>query len=275
MKNTLNILSVLIFALMVSPLWAGEIVEITEKDLKNQNAAESTMQFLFADKFMKMTGQDDTDMIFNNETKTMLIISHADKSYMTFDQNTVSDVQSSIQSAMEQALANVPPEQRAMVEEMMKSRMGGMGGMPNTGAPAPVEITMPKIEFRETSRSDTVSGYDCTYYESFENDQKDGEHCIATWSELGVGDNIQNSFTAMAEMMEGFLEQVSQMSGAKTENNMLTYLKDMEGYPVLSRQFSNGEAVRESRLSSIAEKDFDDSEFMPPSGYNEQSLMGN
>lgn len=275
MKNTLKLLSPLILMLTSSPLWAGEIVEITEIDLKNQNAPESIMQFLFSDKFMKMKGQDDTDMIFNNETKTMLIVSHADRSYMTFDQNTVSDMQSSIQSAMEQALANVPPEQRAMVEEMMKNRMGGMGGMPNMGAPAPVEIEMPKIEFRETSRSDTVNGYDCTYYDSFENNQKDGEHCIATWAELGVSNNIQNSFTSMAEMMEGFLEQFRQMSGSNAENNMLTYLKDMEGYPVLSRQFSNGEAVRESRLSSIAEQDFDDSEFMPPSGYSEQTLMGN
>lgn len=275
MKKITFLISILLCSIFTSPLSAGEIVEISEKDLKNPNAAISTMRFLFSENFMKMTGEDGSDMIFNSDEKNMLIISHPDKSYTTFDQNTVSNVKSEIDKAMEQALAQVPPEQRAMVEQMMQNRMGGMSGMPNMGGQAPVEITMPKIEFRETNRSDTINGYDCQYYESFEDGQKDGEHCVASWSELGVSDNIQNSFTAMAEMMEGFLEQFRQMSGTNAENNMLAYLKDMEGYPVLSRQYSGGEAVRESRLSSIITEDIDPAAFLAPDGYREQNLMGN
>ncbi len=258
-----------LFCLITSPLYADEIVEITERNLNDPNASENTIRFMFADGLMKMSGQDDTDMIFNSENKVITVISHSDKSYMTFDQDTVSNVQSDIQAAMEQALAQVPPEQRAMVERMMQGNMGGLGGM---GGPSPIEVEMPKIEIRETSRTDTINGYDCTYFESYEDNQKEGDHCVATWSELGVSDNIQHSFNAMAEMMEGFLEQLGSMTGGEVDSNVLAYLKDMEGYPVLSRQYSNGQAESESILSSIVEQDLDESEFSPPEGYSQQSM---
>lgn len=269
MNNNMILYIILMCSIVVSAVSAGEVVEITEKNLKDPNASENTIRFLFSENLMKMSGDDDSDMIFNSEDKNMLIISHPDKSYMTFDQNTVSDVKSEIDKAMEQALAQVPPEQRAMVEQMMKQRMSGMGG------PSPIEVAMPKIEIRQTTRSDEINGYNCRYYESYQDGQKEGEHCVATWSELGVSDNIQNSFSSMAEMLESFLQEISKMTGGDVESNILAYMNEIEGYPVLSRQFSNGEATRESILSSIENKDIDPAEFMAPSGYRQQSMMGN
>ncbi len=251
---------------------AGEIVEIITKKLNSPNAQGEVMQFLFSDGLMKMKdGNNDGEMVFNSNDQNMMVISHSDKSYMMFDQQTGATVKNEMEKAMEQALAQVPPEQRAMVEQMMKQRMQGMGGaqMPQMQQAAP-----PKTEIRKTSRGETINGYDCTYYEAYKNNQKESEYCVATWSELGASDNMKQSFEGMSEFMKGFLGQFKEMSPMQMDDNPFNYMNEIGGFPVLNRQFSNGQATEESTLSSITEQDIDSATFAAPAGYQQRSLMG-
>ncbi len=262
------IFSVLIITLFSNPGIAGEVIKVINKDLGDPEAKEETMQFLFSDGFMKMTDGDDSEMIFDSSAKNMTVITHSDKSYMIFDQTTASSVKSEMEKAMEEAMANVPPEQRAMVENMMKNRMSAMGG------PQQPQMDVQETEIRKTGRSDTIAGYDCEYYEAFRGDQKDSEYCVASWSELDVGDNIQQSFSSMAEFMEGFLEEFRKMSPVKMNDNPFSYMDEMDGLPVLNRQYSNGKASHESVLVSIVEQDIDESEFAVPATYQKRDMMG-
>lgn len=261
------VISVSFLLLLSSPLFAGEVISIINKDLTRENAKEETMRFLFSDGYMKMTNSDDSDMIFNSSAKNMTVITHSDKSYMILDQSTASNVKSEMEKAMEEAMANVPPEQRAMVENMMKQRMPAMVG------PQQPQMEVQETEIRKTGRSDTISGYDCEYYEAFRGDQKEGEYCVASWSDLDVGDNIEQSFANMAEFMEGFFEEFRKMSPAQMSDNPFSYMDEMDGFPVLNRQFSNGKASHESILSSITEQDIDESEFAVPETYQKIEMM--
>jgi oligoendopeptidase F len=108
---------------MTATAYAGEVVEVISKGLTSSENAEETLKFLFSDVFMKMSTDQENDVIFNSQSRNMMIISHAEKSYMIFDENTASNIKSEIDKAMEEALAQVPPEQRAMVERMMKQQM--------------------------------------------------------------------------------------------------------------------------------------------------------
>ena len=260
--------SILLMTFSTTSLQAGEIIEFINKDFRNSSATEEAMQFLLSDGFMKMSGDKNTDMIFNYAEQNMTIISHEDKSYMIFDQNTGSSIKNEMEKMMEQALANVPPEQRAMVEKMMKQRMPQMAGS------HVAETKAPKTDFRETNRDDTINGYDCVYYEAYKNDQKENEYCVASWSELDASDNVQESFANMAKFMESFIEQISRMSPVEMDSNPFSFMKEMNGFPVLTRQYSKGKISEEITLSSITEKDIPDSVFQMPQGYNKRSLMG-
>lgn len=269
MPNFPKILSsILLMTFCTTSLQAGEIIEIVIKDFKNSAATEETMQFLLSDGFMKMSSDKNTDMIFNYDEQNMSIISHEDKSYMILDKNTGSSIKNEMEKMMEEALANVPPEQRAMMENMMKQRMSQMLGSQET------KIEMPKTDFRATNRNDTINGYDCVYYEVLKNDQKESEYCVASWSELDASDNIKNSFTNMAKFMESFLEQIRKMSPVQVDSNPFSIMEEMNGFPVLTRQYSKGKISEETTLSSIIEKDIPDSVFQMPEGYKKQSLMG-
>ena len=56
---------------------------------------------------------------------------HKDKSYIVMDEAMLDEVSAQMSEAMkemEAQLASMPPEQRAMVEQMMKGQMQGMTG---------------------------------------------------------------------------------------------------------------------------------------------------
>lgn len=266
LKQSINFF---LITIITAAAYAGEVVEVISKDLTSSEKAEETLKFLFSDGFMKMSTDPENDVIFNSAEQNMMVISHAEKSYMIFDKNTASSIKSEIDKAMEEALAQVPPEQRAMVERMMKQQMQGMGGAPQ------MQMEMPKTDVRETGRSDTVNGIPCEYFEAYTGNEKDMELCVADWSDIDASENMRNSFMAMGEMMEGFLEQISEMAPMMQSNdNPFAYLKEMNGYPILSRQFSNGVAVEEAILKSITEQDIDKNEFNAPEGYNKQDMMG-
>ena len=256
---------------------AGEVVKVTTKDLNQSNAQEETMTFLFSDGFMKMQDEENTDVIFSSNDQHMLVISHSDQSYMIMDKDTGSNIKNEMDKMIEQALANVPPEQRAMVEQMMKQQMngaGGMGGMPGMGGGQMPQMEESETEVRQTGRDDKINGYDCTYYETYENGEKQDEFCVASWSELGVSDNIQQSFKSMGEFIEGFIEQFSQMAPIRSEGNPFAYMNEIDGFPVYGKNFENGRAIQESTLSSITEQDLDINLFKAPDGYTQQNIMG-
>lgn len=258
----------LLFCLISTTLNAGEVVEVTSKDLTAKNPTEETLKFFFSDGFMKMNSDEDSDFIFNGNDSNMMVISHSNKTYMVFDQSTASNIKNEIDKVMEEALAQVPPEQRAMVEQMMKKQMQGMGAAPQAQAEEP------KTEIREAGRSDIINGYACDYYEAYNSNQKDAEFCIASWSSIGASDNIQKSFIGMSEFMEGFLKQISQLAPMKTNDNPFAYMKEMNGYPVFTRNFSKGAATDETTLKSITQQDIDKSFFIAPADYTKQDIMG-
>ncbi|MEQ1573196.1 MAG: hypothetical protein ABL993_03015 [Vicinamibacterales bacterium] len=67
-------------------------------------------------------------------------------------------------AAMQAQMANMPPEQRAMIEQMMRGRGAGMPGMPGATAPA-------KIEYRR-SGADKVGQWACNKYDGYREQEK-------------------------------------------------------------------------------------------------------
>ena len=64
------------------------------------------------------------------------------------------------------------------------------------------------------------------------------------------------------------------MAPMQSNDNPFAYLKEMDGYPILSRQFSNGIATEETTLKSIVEQDINQNEFAAPEGYTKQDMIG-
>src|SRR5262249_10927181 len=117
-------------------------------------------------------------VLFDADKEALYIITPNQKSYSELTKADADRLGAQVNDAMAQMkaqLANMPPEQRAMVEKMMASRMGGAG----TGAGA-------KTEYRKVG-TDTVGKWTCDKYEGSQNGQKTSEVCTIDPTTLGIG----------------------------------------------------------------------------------------
>jgi len=291
---SLGVLTSLVIAV---PAIAGVVLDMETKDLRDSKVA--TSQILAQGHMLKMTvmpAKDDkmgkrATVIFNGERREMMMIDEDSKTYFVLDEKTMSsmagkmmEAQGQTDAAMEQmkeALANVPEEQRAMVEKMMKERAGGKdGGMAmgkGMGMPGAMPQAVPE-ELMKTGEKKTLNGYATTKYEVYQEKQKTREMWVTGWDKIEGGKEVAALFGEMADfykdMMDSFAKQsgMSGMAAAQMNDEMFDHLKEMDGVPVVTREFAGGKAVSESTLRSSKRENLDAATFQPPKGYTLRTM---
>ncbi len=63
LKQSINFF---LISIMTATAYAGEVVEVISKDLTSSENAEETIKFLFSDGFMKMSTDQENDVIFKS-----------------------------------------------------------------------------------------------------------------------------------------------------------------------------------------------------------------
>lgn len=192
----------------------------------------------------------------------LLAVDHKDKSYVVMDEAMLNEVSSQISDAMKQMeaqLASLPPEQRAMAEQMMKGQMGAMMGQTAEEPPAPT------VEFLGDGQWNT---FECKKYAVFEGGVKTQEVCAAKLDDIDGSDEMMEAFQGMAAFLTKLTESLPMRSG--NELNPGELMEQIGGFPVHTLDYENGQVVRESSLESVGEQDLDAAIFAAPEGYREQ-----
>ena len=121
-------------------------------------------------------------MIYKPATKEMIAIDHGAQEYYVIDQAMMDQMAVQVSDAMRQmqeALAAMPPEQRALAEQMMQGRM-----------PQPQAAPQPKATLSKTGEGDTIAGFDCDYYDVTQDGRKFRELCVTDWEDIEEGADI-------------------------------------------------------------------------------------
>ena len=159
---------------------------------------------------------------------------------------------------MQERLKSMPPEQRQMAEQMMRSQMGQAGG---TGQ----ECREPRTEVRRTGQQATIAGYPAVRYDVLADGKLEAEvwaaPAITAWRELDP--RKLERFTAEMAKLAGCGPGRPGLLGADA-----SWKLSSEGYPV--RTVDPGgvtiEVVKaESRTIPAAE-------FQPPAGFARKTL---
>ena len=216
---------------------------------------------------MRMPGQN-SDAIYRGDRREMIIVNPGAKSYMVMDDATVKQLGAQMNQAMaqmEQMMANMPPEQRARMEEMMKGRGMAVGGP----AAAPSEI-------RRTNERATHSGFPTTKYEVLQGGRKTQELWVTPWSNVDGFQEAQPVFESMAEFFNGMLSSFGRMGGpAASDSSAFTHMKELGGFPVVTQAFDeSGNPTVRSTLLAVRRQTVPASDFDPPAGYQRQALPG-
>ena len=246
-------------ALFLSSIAVGGVVlELESRDLPD---GKMVTGYLYAQGEMLRidTGkQADPTVIFRDEA--LVILNDKDRTYSRVDEQQAQALGAQLSNMvrqMKEHLDSLPAEQRAMAESMMKGRM------PAQGSSADIKI--------ETAGSEKIGEYSCQKYVIYQDGKKTGE--LFTAPVEAAGESME-AFHAMARFTTKLLQSFQDTPLAELGNHPLRLLDQVDGFPILSREFRDGRVVRETTLKSAVEKDLDAAAlFAPPDGYSQIDLL--
>jgi len=266
----------LVFSLFAAaaamPVLAGSVFEMTS------SGSAAVAQTIFVQNGMlrvdaaAMGADGPTTMIFRDGE--MLIVDASQRSFYRLTEASMAElgaqlgqVNEQMSAAMQQMqaqLANLPPDQRAMMERMMKDRMPNLAAMTQAAAP-----TM-RVE---QGGSRNVGNYACTDYALYADDTKTQEICAADYDSVPGAQEVAGALGEMQGFFQSLRDAVSSPLLSGMQNNPFDLMTQVQGFPVSSRVYLNGNLQQELMLSGVEQRDIEASLFEVPAGYTERSMM--
>jgi hypothetical protein len=209
--------------------------------------------------------EDETDVIFRADRDLMWFVNHGRKSYRQIDRAAVEAFAAKMNQAMAKMkaqMAALPPEQRAAIEKNLGGMMSGMAA-----APAPA----PKVEYRKTADTKTISGFDCTKYERVADGKVEELLWVAPNAATGFTADDIAVFAKMGEFMEKLLAAMGPAVGERVGDEFAAVSK-LGGWPILTQTLDeHGKVEHEVLVESIAHDKLADPVFEVPQGYTQET----
>ncbi len=202
-------------------------------------------------------GGEKSAFVFDGVKQVVWIVNYDRKTYHEMTKADVDGMGTQMSNAMAQMqeqLKTLPPDQRAMVENMMKGRMAGAG--------APVQKTV----YRKVG-TDRVGRWTCDKYEGYLNNQKTSELCTVDPAVLGFVASDFEVSRKLAEFLRKLVPQTSDnvFSIGKVED------QGFSGVPV-RRVFTMGQRQSTTETTEVTRQTFPPSIFAVPAGFTKKAL---
>lgn len=197
-------------------------------------------------------GQPENTVIYRADQDVIYIVSHDEKKYMRMDKETIAEMSSKMNDAMqklEAQLKQMPPEQRAMMEKMMKGRM------PKTA------------EKRTLVVKPAGSEGGLRKYEVWLGKEKESEVWVSDPGKVGISAENMAVFQKMSTLFESLVQSLARNPYFNTEVNPFEGFKQMDGFPVRIKD-KDGEVTV---IRNASQQSLNASLFEVPSGYQEQN----
>jgi hypothetical protein len=193
--------------------------------------------------------------VFDEAAQAARIINLDKKTYMEMDRALKQQL-----TQLQEQLKNLPPQQRAMMEQMMKAR----GGIPGGSAAPPA-----KPQYKQTG-SDRVGQWSCTKYEGYQGQEKVIEVCAVDPKEFGVTPADFEVAKHLAEFLQGFAPQAANqivIAGTAADQGF-------SGIPVRRTMYANGRVESVSEIKEVRREAIPASAFEVPAGFRKEGPPG-
>lgn len=231
----------------VSIIYAGWIIKFEEK-IKGEKP-ETTSAYI--SKGIMVFENKENVFVFDFKKEIIRIIDHEEKSYT---EGTIDEYISFIEgmhSKMMEKMEEIPPEQRKMIEEMMK-------------------MTQPKIKIRKLDKKEKILGYNTDVYEV--EVETEGMHPVKTKSENYISPDLKFVPSEIskedAEKISKKFEKIRDKYGF---SNIIGKIE--EGFILKSISYDfKGEEIYRSQAISINKGEIPSSLIQIPKGYKKKEL---
>ena len=268
MNNTLRTV-IFLSALGCSSLsvFAGVIVKSESGEPGAQQKQKTTL-YLEAGKLRMETEAEHgkTIMIFAGNTQDLWMLQPEQGTYMEMTADSIARMSSAgggnpqMEQAMKQMqdrMASMTPEQRAMMEQAMKGGMGAMGG---GGAP-------PTITFQAKGGIEKFGTFTCSKYDELSNGKRTAELCAASFDQLHFTEADLKIFQALGKFMEP-LRRMNPRAMAVPPTEQI------HGFPVHTVRYDGEKTTSESTVLAVEQKPLDAGLFTVPAGLTKREFPG-
>ena len=206
---------------------------------------------------MVLKGFTASRILFDAKAQVLRIVSDDDKKYLEVSKSSggMAGDPSGMMAQMQAQLAKLPKDQRAMAEQMMKGMMA-----PKPGA---------QFQYVWTKEKKTIAGYNCTLVEGMKGEDKVTEYCGTTSADFNLAPAEHQTILDMQGYLRNFTIGVR---GPDDATRAFQWDTSVDGYPVLTRCFRNGELTLELTLAAINRGALSDTLFVIPSGYQKMDI---
>ncbi|MCI0472158.1 MAG: DUF3617 domain-containing protein, partial [Ignavibacteria bacterium] len=241
-------ISIITCGIISSCLANGLVINLTAKSMREKENIQNSIIYI-SGKNMNMqvySGENTGYMIFRGDKELFWAVNPKDKECTEITKAAMEKMGQSMSSAlaqMEAQMATMPPEQRAMMEQMMKSQMG-MGSRNKT------EETV----IKKTSEKKQVNGYSCVKYEAYKGSEKTRDLWVTDWQNFKHGKEASEAFQTMAEFFKSLMEAFKDNPFIQSFDNPYSQTSTLNGFPVMTLEYEDGKAVLEVSFKSIEKK---------------------
>lgn len=249
--NVKSFLTAMILTACLAPTAFADLEIVTSTtNLKSKPETTTGTMMMGKDRFsggsLGNAKGDEGRVIFRGDLDTMYFINDKKKEYSVFDREMMEKLAATMSEAkakMDEALANVPEAQRAMVEKLMKKN--------------PAMQAAPERSVTKTGETMKVGAFDCTRYDVMEDGVKVEEVWAAPWKSAGFRKDDFAAFEQLGKFMEELMASTKDMTSmfGMSQAQISRDFQAYEGIPILTRSFKDGKAIRETKVESIAHKD--------------------
>jgi len=210
---------------------------------------------------------DANAMVYHGERREMLVVDHQRQTYMLIDRQFVDRMLGQLSQAssqMQGMLENVPPAQRAMMEQMAKQQMSAG----QTPAKANVQVL-------NSGQQATVYGYPCLLMKVTRDGQKVRDVWVTDWRNIAGASELTQSFNGLSTFFQEITSGLPMQSNTPIKENVFANLQALGGFPVATREYrADGSLLSESALRSATQQSINPAAFEPPTGYRAESMFG-
>ena len=257
------LLAATMLAAASSSAFAGVVITSTQVNLATNDESPIT-GFIEADRLKIVTPS--TTVIFRNDLKRTWVIATGASTYVEITPEVVSASAARLAAAqtpgspeqqrLQERLAKLPPQQRAIAEQQLRALGAGPG----------------QVGYAKTGQMKAVSAGRCEVYGKTVNGQKQEELCIAPISALGLADG---DFRVL-ELFAGFMGPLGNSPVAPradyfdwTEMNRAI---GFSGIPLESTLLSNGQPGLKDTMQKVERANIATDAFDLPSGLTKREL---
>jgi hypothetical protein len=252
-----------ILAVCIGLSEAGVVITTVQESYGSSEGAYTSTAFISNTSMRMETNMNDQNqiVIYRNDRKVFWIINPEEKSYTELTKKDIRAIKGRMDQAMmqlQEQMKNMPPEQRAMMEQMMKGRA------------APMKPK--KTVYRKTGTGVKVNKWKCDTYEGFREGSRTNEVCTTGWRRLGLEQEQYDVIKGMGDFTSEFTKGVSSFFRAGSDE----WEKEQgyPGVPVRTITYSMGKAQHKTEIREVRNERVDESLFDLPPGLRKQQISG-